>query len=93
MQAVLNRYRASSATPNQRASQIADLLLHHCPRLEQLSFHAHDYDELAQLVVRAVGIRVDGHFHESLSTWFRSFEQSSSIKFHPSETRIYHEDW
>lgn len=91
--AALNYRRASSATPNQRASQIAGLLLRHCPRLEQLCFHAHEYDELAQLVVSAIGARVDGHFSESLLTWFRTFEHSYKRVFHPSETRIYDDDW
>jgi hypothetical protein len=60
--------------------------------LEQLCFHAHDEDELAQLVISAVGARIDGHFSEALLTWFRSFETSSMIKLHHSETRM-HEDW
>jgi hypothetical protein len=89
---VLKYCRGTTATPSQRASQIADLLLRHCPLLEQLCFHAHDEDELAQLVISAVGARIDGHFSEALLTWFRSFETSSMIKLHHSETRM-HEDW
>jgi hypothetical protein len=62
---VLKYCRGTSATPNQQASQIADLLIRHCPMLEQLCFHAHDDDELAQLVIGAVGARIELHHSET----------------------------
>ncbi|KAG9637215.1 hypothetical protein KCU64_g14286, partial [Aureobasidium melanogenum] len=60
--------RAASATVNERASQFADVLLRHCPKLEQLCFHAYHEDLLSQLVTSAVGTRVDGHFSEPMQT-------------------------
>jgi hypothetical protein len=91
IEVTLKYCRAASATPSQRASQIADTLLRHCPMLEQLCFHAHEEDELAQLVISTVGTRIDGHFSEALLTWFRSYETSSMIKLHHSETRMHEE--
>ncbi|KAG9581170.1 hypothetical protein KCU77_g11144, partial [Aureobasidium melanogenum] len=82
--------RAASAPYSERASKIADVLLRHCPKLDQLCFHAYREDLLSQLVTSVVEARIDGHFSEIMQTWFKSFEKSSMVKFHPSETRIYH---
>ncbi|KAI4717211.1 hypothetical protein E4T48_06616 [Aureobasidium sp. EXF-10727] len=83
---------AAYATLEERARQIAGLLLRHCPMLDQLSFHSYYENDLAELVIKSYGDRVKGRFSEPMLTWFRSFEESSLIKFHPSETRIFH-DW
>ncbi|KAG2166010.1 hypothetical protein VTO58DRAFT_108870 [Aureobasidium pullulans] len=83
--------RSSNATTAERATQIADLILRHCPVVEQLKFHDYYENRLAKLALRAFESKVDGHFCSSILTSFRSLENSSFVKFHPSETRIYYD--
>ncbi|THW99008.1 hypothetical protein D6D13_10392 [Aureobasidium pullulans] len=83
--------RSSNATTAERATQIADLILRHCPVVEQLKFHDYYENRLAKLALRAFESKVDGHFCSPILTSFRSLENSSFVKFHPSETRIYYD--
>ncbi|TIA37772.1 hypothetical protein D6C78_04493 [Aureobasidium pullulans] len=83
--------RSSNATTAERATQIADLILRHCPVVEQLKFHDYYENRLAKLALRAFESKVDGHFCSPILTSFRSLENCSFIKFHPSETRIYYD--
>ena len=91
VQTVLTFCRSSNATTAERATQIADLILRHCPVVEQLKFHDYYENRLAKLALRAFESKVDGHFCSPILTSFRSLENSSFVKFHPSETRIYYD--
>ncbi|CAD0097313.1 unnamed protein product [Aureobasidium vineae] len=90
IQVMLKSSRSADATVEERASQIADLIIRHCPVVKQLSFYSYYENLLAQLVIRAFEAKVPGRYHEPLSTWFRDREDSARVPFQPSETRMYH---